>query len=292
MSNVVSFDAFDSVQQIGAHQMGLPRIVLEGQDDVKFFENWFRDMAHTVVFVEASEIGAGGGCTSVPTAVVHSRQTDNIPAIGIVDRDTLFRKKSWSLLFTHDEDAFRAVHSDEVFTASLWEVEAYLLRPDLLPDWVAIRSHTLPAPAALCEGALQAAVEECEALLDAAPAFAAAHAHRVRAEEGWGANLSHAELGSQCAHWFAEAVGGQGGVVAAVTALVVTVRANAPADLAQKLVYYLRYVDTKRLLMRLNSRLGMKGNAHWALKTLMARDGYKPQELLAVVSAHADAYGP
>ena len=42
MSNVQSFDNFADDEQIVAHQLGLPRIVLEGKSDVELFrEYWF-----------------------------------------------------------------------------------------------------------------------------------------------------------------------------------------------------------------------------------------------------------
>src|SRR4028118_1175320 len=224
MSNVVGFDEFESEHQIDAHQVGLPRIVLEGQTDVHLFEDWFRHLLDVIQFVEASDVVRGGGCSSVEVAVLHSRETDDIPAIGIVDRDTLFRTKVWELLYTCDDAEFAAAQSPDVVRASLWEVEAYLLRPDLLAEWVALRRDQLPTPPELCAGALEAAIEEAEALLGMAPTLAALHADGQSCPATWGNHFPAGKLEEESAAAFDDAHQREAGVVAAVEALVNRIR--------------------------------------------------------------------
>lgn len=291
MDNVVGFDAFESEQQIGAHQAGLPRVILEGQMDVALFREWFRNLRDVIEFVEAGQVLTGGGCTGVPAAVAHSQAHDNLPAIGIVDRDTLFREKIWNLLYTGDEAAFAAMQTEDVVVASLWEVEAYLLRPDLFADWIRLRREALPAPNEICATAIVAALEEAEALLDIAPALAALHAANVACPSNWGLHLPAADLSGHCADAYAAELEQQQGVAEEVQALVDEIKANAPAEPAERFLYLLRYVDTKRLLGRLAHRWTLAGkNPHLALNPLMARDAYSPAELAAIVGYYADRW--
>ena len=293
MSNVLSFDAFASEQQIGAHQAGLPRVVLEGQSDVLLFEAWFRHFLDVVEFVEASNVLVGGGCESVPKAVEHSRMRDQVPAVGIVDRDTLFRAKRWKELYTCESEVFAAIQTPDVVTASLWEVEAYLLRPDLLGEWVEVRRDQLPAPPEVCAEAISLSLEEAEALLDAMPTLAGLHMRGVSCPINWGLNHPAESLARECRAHFYNMIAEQeaDAVVEVVRGLVEEIKALAPTDDAERFLYFLRYVDTKRLLARLSWRLRLLGqNAHLALSSLMSKEGYCPTELKSIVCEYANRW--
>ena len=96
MSNVQSFDSFADDEQIAAHQLGLPRVVLEGKSDVELFrEYWFTRLTEEFDFISANDLGCGEGCTAVEKAVTLSRERDNIPAYGFIDRDWFFRQRKW-----------------------------------------------------------------------------------------------------------------------------------------------------------------------------------------------------
>lgn len=284
-SNVVSFDDFGSDQQIAAHQSGLLRVVLEGETDVKLFQRyWFAARQDVFQFVEAGRLSPGAGCTGVAAAVAHSI-SEGVPAIGIVDRDTLFRNKEWDLLFSADPEVPNQNWRDTgIYTATLWEVEAYLIDPDLLADWVGVAHKSPPAPQANCDAALGRTIEACKFLLIAAHYFAALH------EEGKPSpntrafsDQSMAKLTAACTLGVGAAGAAAQVVATQVEALIANILANLPEAQADQLRFLLRYVDTKRLLSRLGHSLKVNTDSHWILASYMMRAGRRPVELDAVL---------
>lgn len=283
-SNVASFDEFTSVQQIAAHQSGLVRVVLEGQTDVELFQKyWFAKRTDVFDFIEAGKLVPGAGCTGVPAAVAYSID-EGVPAIGIVDRDTLFRNKNWDLLFAIDPVALNQNWNNTgVYTASLWEIEAYLFDPDLLADWVAVAYKPPPAPQARCDAALSKVIESCQFLLAAAHFFAAMHHDEKKTKPRIFCDQNLANLAAACAAGVAATATPAQAVAAKVETLIAAVVASQPAANADRLRYLLQYVDTKRLLFRLGHSLNIGGDTHWILAALMKRAGRRPIELDAVL---------
>lgn len=279
--NVISFDNFDSEQQIGAHQAGLVRVVLEGQTDVILFRRfWFSKLLDTFDFVEASHVAGGAGCTAVRAAVAKSRDVDGVPAVGIMDRDNLFREGRWELLFAVDDAHFASeVYTADVYVTSLWEVEAYLLQPDLLAHWVAGSYREPPGPEAECERALTRALGECEVLLAAASFFAAVHATGEACKAAYFRGESLERVETRCADKFMSASEDYKKVALCVKDLVAGVLAKQAGSEADRLLFLLRYVDTKRLLIRLFHTLHVRDDTHWTLATLMHNGGRRPAEL-------------
>ncbi|MRX08136.1 hypothetical protein GJ697_09855 [Pseudoduganella sp. FT25W] len=286
MTNIATFEDFDSVEQIAAHQAGLVRVILEGDTDVELFERyWFIGRRDVFDFVEAKTLGAGAGCTAVATAVASSI-ADGVPAIGIVDRDTLFRNKQWALLFDTNSTALnQGWNGSGVYTASLWEVEAYLIEPDLLSDWVGASYKTPPAPQDKCDAALQRTIDSCKFMLSATHYFAALHEEGTAApsvKAFWDQSID--KLNAVCA----AGIGGTGAAghatAAAVSAHIASVLADLPGAEADQLRFLLRYVDTKRLLSRLGHSLAVQPDSHWTLATFMKREGRRPLELDAILN--------
>ena len=278
MTNVVSFDQFEDEQEITAYQIGLPRIVLEGMDDVRLFRTyWFSHMIDSFEFVEAGDIVEGGGCTAVNDAVQKSKR-DNIPAFGISDRDTFFRSMNWEALFAVDEADFTAASSGQDFYTTLrWEVEAYLLEPDLLPAW--IRSHRRPpGNAAQCMAAVTNAVEESEHLLRAHRFFATAHHCGIKVAPAYFSDRTTNTLLGACDVALAN-LAHDGALAAAVDGYVEAIIAAAPTDHAERLLWLLRYVDTKRLLVRLTKRFKAEPEVRWFLAELMLQGNRRPVEI-------------
>ena len=59
MSNIVSFDEYADDRQIAAHQLGLPRVVLEGRSDLNLFkEYWFTKQRESLEFICADDLEA------------------------------------------------------------------------------------------------------------------------------------------------------------------------------------------------------------------------------------------
>lgn len=277
MTNIVSFEDFDTEFQIEAHQIGLPRVVLEGETDVKLFKTfWFTHLLEKMQFVEPSDVIRGTGCTAVGLAVDFSVRNEGIPAVGIVDRDTLFRERRWDVLFSTDEAEFVAqAHAADLYVASLWEVEAYLLEAEFVLDWVRGNNR----PESECGRALTWAVEECEGLLHAAAFFAASHQVGQACSPAYFSNVGHRRIAEDCQ----AIVAGFGDVPKAtaeqVKAMIDAIFEAAPTELPARLPYLLRYVDTKRLLVRLEKRLHLATKSYWHIANLMLRLRRRPPEL-------------
>lgn len=292
--NIESFDNFDSDQQIAAHQSGLVRVVLEGQNDVNLFSRfWFVSMLETFDFVEAGHVVGGSGCTAVQTAVQYSLQIDHVPAFGIIDGDNLFRVKEWSSLFAVNE-RHPATAPLDVYVASLWEIEAYMLEPDLFAMWVYGSHRSAPGSKAECDSALTRALLECDFLLEMAPFFAAAHAEGEQINQACYLNI-RAEAPEAARQDSAQKLAGFSPasqfVAQTVDTLVAAVRSNSPNGEADRLRFLLRYVDTKRLLIRLFEILKVSRNSHWVMPTLQMQSNRRPVEFenyLDLIKSHCE----
>lgn len=278
--NIVAFDEFEDELEISAHQIALPRVVLEGGEDVVLFKRyWFFDFLDRFEFVQANDMGVGAGTSAVGNAVAAS-QAEGIPAYGLCDRDRLFKEANWPMMFAVDDAAFDAATIDaNTATNRRWEIEAYLLEPDIIPGWV--RSHHRQAPASEveCASAVSRVVEECESLLAAQPYLATAHRCGVGVPDGQYCDRQHYEFVAACG----ADLGGlndQHGTQAVIEGHVAQVLGAAPAALADRLRWLLRYVDTKRLILRLKHRLSIgKGRHKWILAEFMEQRGMRPAEL-------------
>ncbi|HEX7855894.1 MAG TPA: hypothetical protein VF503_19585 [Sphingobium sp.] len=282
--NIVSLTDLESERQFEAHFRSLPRIVLEGRSDVGFFTAWFEHLLTELDFVAADTIADGGGCTAVATAVRQSVDGDGIPALGIVDRDWLHREQHWEELYSLDAASLSRVSPDDLVTTSLWEIEAYLLLPQLVSRWVGMQRNPPPATAAEKDAALGKVLEECEALLHAMPFFASAHVAGKHCHVKHFSDVSHHNMPQKCHEVRQPLFGEPLEIFLKVQSLVDQIRANAPADPAERLQFLLRYLDTRRLLERIGVRLGLHNNAHHALAELMSVMNCRPAELEQILN--------
>ena len=294
-NNVAPFDEFDSDQQIDAHQSGLVRVVLEGKTDVELFSRfWFQNFQEAFIFIEASELGAGAGCTGVEVAVNHSRMEDNIPAVGIVDKDALFRCKDWARVFSlSDAEIPTNWEFSSIYITSRWEVEAYLLEPDHLEPWVTVEHKNPPGSFAEAESALTRTIDACELLLRMAPFLASQHECGKEVKPKFlhdqpsptALNICYTKIGAL--ENIARTVAAQ------VQELVETIIANQPSNNVERFPFLLRYVDTKRLFFRLGYVLNMRSDPNWAfLAQHMKTAGRRPLELEKVLRSVAADLAP
>lgn len=277
--NVVSFETFDNELQISTTQSEMPQIVLEGGEDVVLFKRWFFDHLDRFEFVQAANLGVGAGCTAVREAV--SRLLERgVQAYGLQDRDRLFREQEWAILFSVDDAEFAgATEEDNSAVNSLWEIEAYVIVPELIPSWVRSHHRNPPASQAECDAAIPKIVEECEHLLRAQCWLATAHRCGVRVPDGKYCDRTPAQFTTHCAAELAGFVDPDD-TAAEIQAHVDAVLAHAPAAPAERLRWFLRYVDTKRLMLRLSHRLRLGSAAHkWVLLEFMSLRGLRPVEL-------------
>lgn len=287
--NIVSFDAFDSDAQIAGHQTGLPRIVLEGMTDVRLFRDfWFADRQDVFEFVEAAQVCSGGGCTGVADGVAQSK-AQGIPAFGIVDRDILFRHKNWDLLFSLDDAAVNAAWAAaSLYVTSRWEVEAYLLEPDHVPDWVTGCHRDAPAPADLAANAVRHILQESRALLSSSAYFAGAHADGKKTGDAMFCTLPAEKMLAECAVGVTLLSVDAQQAAQQVSALTGAVLARLPEEENEGLPFLLRYVDTKRLFKRLKHFLHVEEKTLFVLATQMRRSGHRPVELSSLLTEIAN----
>ena len=280
--NIAMFDEFEDVHQLSAVHLGLPRIVVEGMDDKRLFEQfWFTSYMDRVDFVQANELVAGSGCTAVAAAVQKSRNIDQIRAIGLVDRDWLFRSHDWGNLFSLDDFAFDAATKNEDFlTIRRWEIEAYLLEPDLLADLVKSLKRTGPGSAAECAAALGLAITEIESLLIVQRLFVACHVAGIRRDPNYMLHKLSAELEQECEKEMLAFTDADGLAAAAtVDPLLQAIVAAAPADEESRWRLLLKFVDTKRLIGRLGKRFNTISEIRWPLAGMMEKSNRRPLEL-------------
>jgi hypothetical protein len=288
-SNVASFELFESDQQIAAHQAGLARVILEGGTDVELFSRfWFQSLIETFEFIEARLVSGGAGCTGVDDAVTHSRQ-QGIPAMGIVDRDTLFREKEWDLLYSVDATTLpNDWATTRIYVTSRWEVEAYLLEADTLPPWVTLSHRVRPGPKAECDRALARTLDACEALLSASPYLASQHAVGVGVPPLFLNAEPIERVLEVCAGRIAASGAIEQAVAIRVQGLIEVIRAIQPGEGEHRLPFLLRYVDTKRLFNRLQHALDLR-DAHWVdLAEPMRAGQRRPAELERVLKSFED----
>lgn len=278
--NVASFDSFETDAQIAAHQTGLVRVVLEGDTDVSLFRRfWFSHRQDVFEFIEAGNVAAASGCTGVADGVANSLQ-QGIPAVGIVDRDTLFRQKDWDLLFSLDAAALNPnPGAADVYVTSRWEVEAYLFEAGSLSAWVSAAHKHPPAPEHLCERALTRILEACETLLSAAHYFAAQHEEGKAVTAGMFCDQPQARIQAVCRTGIAGSAPVVKQVAEKVALLVTAVLDSRPVSEADRLPFLLQYVDTKRLLKRLTHALSIREDTFWILAAFMMNNHQRPSEL-------------
>ena len=287
MNNVAAFDEFDSDLDIDAHSRGLPRIVLEGMTDVWLFRDiWFTNYLAKFDFVPASLLADGDGCTAVPAAVNKSWDME-IPAFGILDRDVYFRRKVWDALYEPQEQRFRDFEAnDNLFVSELWEIEAHLILPDLLEAWVIGCSRDAVRYGHLATGALDRALTQCDILFEAAPYLAGMHADGKGTSGCFGEHdIEHVrEICANGLQGLSEEARAQAGQV---QAHIAALREVAPTEPAARLRYFLKFIDTKRLLNRLRAvlRLNPQHDTQQMLAAFMRQAAQEPQEF----TRHLDA---
>ncbi|MGX1786503.1 hypothetical protein ACWIGM_07185 [Bosea sp. NPDC055332] len=280
MSNVASFDEFETDLQIDAHHRGLPRIILEGPTDLWLFRDvWFTNYLAKFEFMTASRLVEAEGCTAVPVAVEKSWE-EHIPAFGILDRDVYFRRKKWDALYEREESRFRAFEADDkLFVSEFWEIEAHLILPEMLEPWVIGCSRDPIQFGHLAADALNRSLEQCEVLFEAAPYLAATHFDGAASNVTFG-ELPIDQVQTICARKIENLSQPAQAQARMVSEFVNAIRSEAPEDMASRLRYYLKFIDTKRLLNRLRAALHLHPdrNNQNVLAALMRQKAEEPRE--------------
>lgn len=142
-----SFNKIESSDQIELRNIAKRFIYLESKEDVLVFgERWFPDRGEQVEFHPASVGGNGGGNDVI--ARVKADRSVGIEAWGVVDRDILAARRDWDAFFDADDASFaaRKVFGEYVLVLRCWEMECYLLHPEVLEMHLADAQGRSPRP--------------------------------------------------------------------------------------------------------------------------------------------------
>ncbi len=122
-------------------------VFVEGSSDVEIFRRLFPNRESEIKFLSPAdstakeESSSGEGCMAVIARVTQERADRSNPdrCIGFVDRDIFLRLKNWDLLFETDDLEYRKANpfAEGIIPLTFWEVENYLLVPDVVTMVVA-----------------------------------------------------------------------------------------------------------------------------------------------------------
>ena len=291
--DIASFDDFEHSEQIEDDVSGLIKIYLEGIDDRRLFrEYWFYNYLDRFDFDIPSR--DAGGSMAVYSEVNATLASGKAVAFGIVDRDVLFRNMNWDLLFEEDDNHFQIQQpfGSNIYVTLLWEIEAYLLDPELLHDWIKNSCRDAPNLPHSPDSLLDSCVDHCHCVLRIAEIASLAHMLRIKLCGNSNSDLfAHdraqndipkiiqnklAEFRSNV-NWVEEE---HGLVYRKISEFVnKTMESASSESSADRLRRLLRFVDTKWLLTRLTKAFGMKDNAKWVLADKMKDKNRRPPEL-------------
>ncbi len=142
-----SFNNLESSDQVERRNVAKRFVYLESEEDVQVFgERWFFERGEKVEFLPASD-GGKGGCNDVIARVAVDRAA-GIDAWGVVDRDVLAARCDWDAFFDADDMSFtaRKALGEYVLVLRCWEMENYLLHPDVLEHHLADVRGRSPRP--------------------------------------------------------------------------------------------------------------------------------------------------
>lgn len=134
---------------IGGKYEGGVMVILESEEDVRILsDHWFAGYQDKIRFKSAEDgTRGGGGCKAVIRKVKHARDLQ-LPAFGIVDRDTLLSNGKSDIFWEADDLAFHGAkpYGDEIHVLRRWELENYLLKPEAFSAEAACRVSRGPSP--------------------------------------------------------------------------------------------------------------------------------------------------
>ncbi len=110
-------------------------VYLESTDDVFIFKKWFGHLLSKIEFKSVSGEKANGGCRNVIKRIKEINDS-SLPFYGVVDRDALLNniETHEALWWETDDHTFINAFpfGDRVFILHRWELENYLLHPDVI----------------------------------------------------------------------------------------------------------------------------------------------------------------
>ncbi|MDM8515026.1 hypothetical protein QUF76_02415 [Desulfobacterales bacterium HSG16] len=115
-------------------------VYLESEEDCLIInDRWFFDQGEMIDFRSVDE-GEGGGANEVIKRVKQDKDAGHI-VFGIVDRDVLMREGCWDLWWEADDQKFNQARpfGESIRILKRWELENYLLVPDILEEVMADR---------------------------------------------------------------------------------------------------------------------------------------------------------
>lgn len=227
-------------------------VILESDEDLQIVKDrWFFDIGDAIEFGHADSDGEGGGATRVCNKVEELRSKSET-SFGIVDRDAI-KTTHPELWWEVDDGKFRAARpmGDNVRVLSRWEIENYLLDPEIIEESLADIEARPPNRGDNCTKALYVYLNAAVALSAAA---IVANRHGVRFDHSLD-ECPEMHLTAQIQKWLGEYVT----EFPATEAKIRTFGADRQAPSLEHWERISRMVDGKRLLRRMKlmqKRLG------------------------------------
>ncbi|MDP1611086.1 MAG: hypothetical protein Q8M11_08490 [Sulfuritalea sp.] len=227
-------------------------VILESDEDVQIVKDrWFFDVGDAIEFNHANSNGEGGGANQVCNRV-DELLSQSETSFGIVDRDAI-RMTHPDLWWETDDGKFRSARpmGNNVRVLSRWEIENYLLDPEIIEESLADIEARPPRRGHTCTQTLYGYLDAAVAL---SAADVVANCHGLRFDHSLD-ECPEAHLTDQIAKELGEHVG-------ELPAAAARIRAFGSGEQSPSLEHWeriSRMIDGKRLLRRIKlmqKRLG------------------------------------
>jgi len=150
MGDITSINQYGKPAKVLDTYKGGIKVFLESEADLVIFKKkWFVDLNDEIDFQSAEpELGKGGGGYNAVLERVSARRDENEIAYGIVDRDSLLERGA--IFWEIDNDKFHKQQPFDKYIHVLkrWEIENYLLHPDVLAELIADKKLSFSTPSA------------------------------------------------------------------------------------------------------------------------------------------------
>lgn len=278
----------ETTANIATTYSGRTLVYLEGKTDVALFANhWFVNEASRLDFKEPETTK---GCNGVVASVAEMRR-DGRRAFGIIDRDKLQADQRWDLVWETDDDTFARSkpYGDHVRVTCFWELENYLVDPEAVEHYVALRDGGRRARPK--EDATLDCLQHAEALIPHA-ALNGALRSEGKAEWGDGATSQFRDRTAFEAHL--KTCHERGDIETPIWDCFkenlerVEAFANA-ATPCERLRGLLRRVNGKALIHRIKKAGRLQDDPTFSLADLIRRDNRIPDELKSYVNEFAQS---
>lgn len=264
-------------------------VYLESEEDLSIIKRrWFHDIGENTEFRAARSSGcdSSGGCTVVQRCVERDRN-ENINAFGIVDRDALFREQLWDILWEIDDEVYsRSKALGKYITPILrWEIENYLIIPDVVEMYVA--DHENGRPLRHADVVTDELLDDCTMLIPLCAAAAVMHTFGKKFPNE--TFCSHIKDDHEMRSALEKILNSKLQGMEWENSHAAFVQRITPFDCGNdslnRLSSLLKVVDGKRLLARIKTRHKIKDEFRYHLARKIKEQNQVPQELKNLIES-------